>query len=83
MNCVKCKVELPEGAIYCHMCGKKQTPTPRKALKRPNGTGTTYKLLGHRKRPWVAAKNKVVLVLDITRQRKKCWRRSANSLGNP
>lgn len=61
MNCVKCKAALPEGAIYCPMCGKKQVPEKRKALKRANGTGTVYKLQGRRKRPWVAAKNKVVI----------------------
>lgn len=33
----------------------------RKPLKRANGTGTVYKLSGRRRRPWVAAKNKVVL----------------------
>ena len=61
MNCVKCKEELPPGAIYCPMCGKKQVQEKRKALKRANGTGTVYKLSGRRKRPWVAAKNRVVI----------------------
>ena len=40
---------------------KKQIPQKRKPLKRPNGSGTVYKLSGHRKRPWVAAKNKVII----------------------
>ena len=61
MNCTKCKAALPDGALYCPMCGKKQVPEKRKALKRANGTGTVYKLQGRRKRPWVAAKNKVVI----------------------
>lgn len=61
MRCIKCGVELPEGAIYCHMCGKKQQREPRKTLKRANGTGTVYKLSGRRKRPWVAAKNKTII----------------------
>lgn len=61
MNCIKCKALLPEGALYCPMCGKKQTPEKRKALKRANGMGTVYKLQGRRKRPWVAAKNRVVI----------------------
>lgn len=61
MNCVKCKAVLPDGAVYCHMCGKKQVQSSRKALKRPNGTGTVYKLSGRRKRPWVAAKDKVII----------------------
>lgn len=61
MDCIKCKANLPEGALYCPLCGKKQTSERRKALKRANGTGTVYKLQGHRKRPWAAAKNKVVI----------------------
>ena len=61
MDCIKCRAPLPDGALYCSMCGKKQTAEKRKALKRANGTGTVYKLQGRRKRPWVAAKNKVVI----------------------
>lgn len=61
-SCAKCATPLPEGAIYCPTCGKKQSTTPaRKALKRANGMGTVYKLSGRRKRPWVAAKNKVII----------------------
>lgn len=61
MNCIKCNAALPDGAVYCPMCGKKQVQEKRKALKRANGTGTVYKLQGRRKRPWVAAKNRVVI----------------------
>lgn len=61
MLCIKCRAELPSNALYCPMCGKKQASEKRKALKRANGTGTVYKLQGRRKRPWVAAKNKVVI----------------------
>lgn len=61
MRCVKCGVDLPGGAVYCHMCGKKQQREPRKALKRANGTGTVYKFSGRRKRPWVAAKGKTII----------------------
>ena len=61
MKCIKCGTELPDDAIYCLLCGKKQMQEKRKALKRANGTGTVYKLQGRRKRPWVAAKNKVVI----------------------
>ena len=60
MICIKCKKEVPD-APYCCMCGKKQIPEKRKALKRANGTGTVYKLSGRRKRPWVAAKNKTII----------------------
>lgn len=61
MNCIKCKYPLPDGAKYCPMCGKKQEPEKRKALKRPNGAGTVYKLQGRRSRPWVARKNRVII----------------------
>ena len=60
MICIKCKKDVPD-APYCCMCGKKQTPEKRKALKRANGTGTVYKLSGRRKRPWVAAKNNTII----------------------
>lgn len=42
MNCIKCGVELVPGALYCHMCGKKQTATARKNRKRANGEGSVY-----------------------------------------
>lgn len=60
-NCIKCKAPLPENAVYCPMCGRKQIPDKRKALKRANGTGTVYKLSGRRRRPWVAARSRVIL----------------------
>lgn len=62
MNCIRCKAELPPNAVYCPQCGKKQTGgEKRKPLKRANGMGTVYKLQGRRRRPWVAAKNKVII----------------------
>lgn len=61
MQCKKCKSTLPDDAIYCCYCGVKQAREPRKALKRANGTGTVYRLQGRLKRPWVAAKNKVLI----------------------
>lgn len=30
-------------------------------MKRANGSGTVYKLQGHRRRPWIAAKNRVII----------------------
>lgn len=61
MQCIKCKVTIPDDSRFCPYCGRKQVAEPRRALKRPNGAGTVYKLQGRRRRPWVAAKNKVVL----------------------
>ncbi len=61
MKCRKCHLDIPDGSKYCPNCGVKQEPERRKALKRANGTGTVYKLQGRRRRPWVAAKGKVVI----------------------
>lgn len=62
MLCQKCKKEIPAESVYCMFCGKRVgAPAPRKALKRPNGTGTAYKLSGRRARPWVTAKNGIIL----------------------
>ena len=57
--CMKCRRELAPDMLWCPYCGKKQTPAPRKRRKRANGTGTIYKLSGHRKKPWAAKKNGV------------------------
>lgn len=61
MRCRKCKSEMPDDGKFCPYCGTRQDRDPRKALKRANGTGTVYKLQGRRRRPWVAAKGKVVV----------------------
>lgn len=42
-NCIKCSAALPEGALYCHMCGKKQSATSKQGRKRANGEGSVYK----------------------------------------
>jgi len=49
-NCIKCAAELPEGAIFCPFCGRKQSIT-RNGTRRGNGTGSVYK----RGRTWEAA----------------------------
>lgn len=61
MDCVKCKATLPEGALYCPLCGKKQTPEQRKRRKRANGSGTIYKMPGNRANPWAAKRNNIYL----------------------
>lgn len=43
MKCIKCKRDLPENAVYCCYCGKKQTVIKRKTHKRAQGTGTITK----------------------------------------
>lgn len=61
MDCIKCKATLPEGALYCPLCGKKQTPETRKHRKRANGSGTIYKAPGNRTKPWIARRNSIYL----------------------
>lgn len=45
MLCRKCQKDIPDGSLYCNLCGAKQTAsTPKpKTRTRPNGTGTAYK----------------------------------------
>ena len=64
MVCKKCGKTLPDDAAFCAWCGRRQVPQPRKALKRANGMGTVYKLQGRRRRPWVAAKRKIIRCVD-------------------
>lgn len=61
MRCKKCDVELLNGSVFCHACGKKQIEPKKKYIKRANGTGTVYRLSGKRRRPWIAAKGRVVI----------------------
>lgn len=60
-SCIKCKAELPEGALFCHLCGKKQGPQQRKHRKRANGSGCVYKMSGTRSKPWAAKRNGIFL----------------------
>lgn len=66
-NCIKCNIDLPEGALFCPSCGKRQAPEPRKYKKRANGTGTISKLSGNRAKPWMARRNDVCIGTFKTR----------------
>lgn len=52
MECIKCKKDMPEGAIFCPWCGKQQQRQERRraAHARGNGTGTAIK----RGKTWTA-----------------------------
>lgn len=58
-NCIKCTAELPDSALFCPLCGKKQVSQPRQSTRRGNGTGSVYR----RGRTWEAA---VVLGYKLT-----------------
>lgn len=62
MECIRCKRELPDGALFCPWCGKRQTgaapPPQRKRRRRPKGSGSVYKLGGTRAKPYVAMTGK-------------------------
>lgn len=53
MDCIKCKMPLPDGSEFCCWCGKPQKEEKR-AKKNPNGNGSVRKLSGNRKKPWTA-----------------------------
>lgn len=49
----RCKKDIPDCSKFCLYCGAEQiTIKPRS--KRPNGSGSVYKLSGKRKKPWAA-----------------------------
>lgn len=43
MECTKCKESIPEEALFCPYCGKKQVSNTRKQSRRGNGTGSVYR----------------------------------------
>ena len=64
--CVKCKAALPDNAVFCPACGKRQLQE-RRHRKRSNGTGCISKLSGNRAKPWLARKNGVSIGTYPTR----------------
>lgn len=66
-NCIKCSAVLPDGAMFCPNCGKRQAPETRKYKKRANGTGTISKLSRNRAKPWLARRNDVCIGTFKTR----------------
>lgn len=54
----RCKREMPEDAVFCPYCGRKQAAERKKRKNvREKGTGSVYKLGGDRKRPYYAVYN--------------------------
>lgn len=54
MVCIYCKVDLLEGSLYCHKCGKQQKQRTRKCRRRAQSQGTITKLNGARQKPYWA-----------------------------
>lgn len=78
MECLKCKKSIPEDALFCPYCGKKQTVAqPRKRKKRANGMGTICKKSGNRAKPWEAQKNGVYISAPSPQDLKQKRRLSA------
>ena len=50
MNCRACHKTIPDGSIYCNMCGRKQTAPCHKKKRTSNGTGTAFQ----RGKTWTA-----------------------------
>lgn len=47
MACIKCgRTDIPEGALFCPWCGKKQTVTEAKNRQRGNGEGSVHRYRG-------------------------------------
>ncbi len=42
-KCIKCGADLPEEAIFCHICGKKQVEQKRAVRHRGSGMGTAFR----------------------------------------
>lgn len=51
MFCTKCNKQIPDDAVFCHLCGKKQITQKRQLTRRSNGSGSVYK----RGKTWEAA----------------------------
>lgn len=66
MICRKCNKDIPEDAVFCHICGTRQV-IERKYKKRANGTGNITKLSGNRSKPWLVRRAGIVIGTYPTR----------------
>lgn len=54
MVCKHCNTQLPDNAVFCHICGKKQIVQTQKHRRRTHSEGTITKLPGRRRSPYWA-----------------------------
>ena len=54
MICKKCSKEMPDGALFCCWCGKRQATEPRKTRRRARGSGSICKDPRNVKTPYIA-----------------------------
>lgn len=79
MQCVKCGAVLPDGSLYCNVCGKKQAQVKRagKGVKvRGNGQGCAYRLPNGKWRAEKTIGYKVIPDTDPPRKRRVVVTRS-------
>lgn len=71
MLCSRCHRPLPEGALYCPACGKRQSGGSRggaaKAARRAPGAGNIHRLPGKRAKPFAARVGQRVIGTYATR----------------
>ncbi|WP_418427948.1 tyrosine-type recombinase/integrase [Anaerotruncus massiliensis (ex Liu et al. 2021)] len=69
MICKKCKKEIPDGSIFCCICGVRQVSAEKKSARRarPNGTGSAYK----RGKTWTAVAIVGWKTIDLGNGKKK------------
>lgn len=74
MNCIKCSAVIPDGSVFCNLCGKKQTVAEKKrSVKvRGNGQGTCYR----RGQTWTACATVDWIMPDDPSKPKKPIRRT-------
>lgn len=53
----RCKRGIPDDAVFCPYCGRKQERQKKRRTYREKGTGSVYKLPGQRQKPWYAIYN--------------------------
>ena len=74
MDCKYCKTPLPDKAVYCHICGKRQqTQSKRRRLRRAQSQGTITKLSGRRENPYWARLPAEYIADKVTRKSLGCY----------